>query len=300
MNFSDLNLDLQGVMRRTYANLLYKSTFMNFLNPAFMQVARSTGTPVIEVIKQMDTPLNQREGVEIKTALTNSLAGYNSVMVKLTDLALDYSFRISPIMTTTPLENVIQGQMDKKDSQIAKAIDTYGYKKLSNAITGYSDGSQAYSVGQVFKWAPATKDEYVDTVNTLKSILFDRDIYDGYQLGLISTEYAKYVSALTSIIKYETRTGVEAVDRGVVAAAYGVDTFEINSGVVPTGIKGFFGHAIAAVGDMFFSAMAQYNGNFPGFPGYWVLEGNILFGAEVVRPEAIIKLASTEVVKPTE
>ena len=295
MNFTDLNLDLQGVMKRTYANLLYKSTFMNFLNPEFMQVARSTGTPVIEIPLQKDTPLNKRDTAEIKTALTNSLATYSSVMVKLTELAMDYSFRISPIVTTTPLENVIQGQMDRKDSQIAKEIDKYGYKKLSDSITGLSDGSQAYSVGQVIKWAPTQKEEYVSTINKLKSILFDRDVYDGYQLGLISTEYANYVSALTSIIKYETRTGVEAVDRGIVAYAYGVDTFEINSGVVPIGVKGFFGNNIACVGDMFFSAMAQYNGNFPGFPGYWVLEGNILFGAEVVRPEAIIKLSDTEV-----
>lgn len=295
MNFTDLNLDLQGVMKRTYANLLYKSTFMNFLNPEFMQVARSTGTPVIEIPLQKDTPLNKRETAEIKTALTNSLAAYSSVMVKLTELAMDYSFRISPIVTTTPLENVIQGQMDRKDSQIAKEIDKYGYKKLSDSITGLTDGSQAYSVGQVIKWAPTKTEEYVSLVNNLKSILFDRDVYDGYQLGLISTEYANYVSALTSIIKYETRTGVEAVDRGIVAYAYGVDTFEINSGVVPTGVKGFFGNNIACVGDMFFSAMAQYNGNFQGFPGYWVLEGNILFGAEVVRPEAIIKLSATEV-----
>lgn len=295
MNFTDLNLDLQGVMKRTYANLLYKSTFMNFLNPEFMQVARSTGTPVIEIPLQKDTPLNKRETAEIKTALTNSLAAYGSVMVKLTELAMDYSFRISPIVTTTPLENVIQGQMDRKDSQIAKEIDKYGYKKLSDSITGLTDGSQAYSVGQVIKWAPAKTDEYVSLVNKLKAILFDRDVYDGYQLGLISTEYANYVSALSSIIKYETRTGVEAVDRGIVAYAYGVDTFEINSGVVPAGVKGFFGNNIACVGDMFFSAMAQYNGNFQGFPGYWVLEGNILFGAEVVRPEAIIKLSATEV-----
>lgn len=300
MNFTDLNLDLQGVMKRTYANLLYKSTFMNFLNPEFMQVARSTGTPVIEIPLQKDTPLNKRTTAEIKTALTNSLAAYGSVMVKLTELAMDYSFRISPIVTTTPLENVIQGQMDRKDSQIAKEIDKYGYKKLSDSITGLTDGSQAYSLGQVIKWAPTKTDEYVSLVNKLKSILFDRDVYDGYQLGLISTEYANYVSALTSIIKYETRTGVEAVDRGIVAYAYGVDTFEINSGVVQAGVKGFFGNNIACVGDMFFSAMAQYNGNFPGFPGYWVLEGNILFGAEVVRPEAIIKLADSEVVEPTE
>lgn len=295
MNFADLNLDLQGVMKRTYANLLYKSTFMNFLNPEFMQVARSTGTPVIEIPLQKDTPLNKRETAEIKTAITNSLAAYNSVIVKLTELALDYSFRISPIVTTSPLENVIQGQMDRKDSQVAKAIDEYGYSKLNTAITGKSDGSQAYSVGQVIQWAPANKEDYISLVNKLKAILFDRDVYDGYQMGLISTEYAEYVSALTSIIKYETRTGVEAVDRGTVAYAYGVDTFEINSTVVDAGVKGYFGNNIACVGDTYFSAMAQYNGNFPGFPGYWVLEGNILFGAEVVRPEAIIKLSDTAV-----
>ena len=55
---------------------------------------------------------------------------------------------------------------------------------------------------------------------------------------------------------------------------------------------GHGGNEIGAVGDIFFSSMAQYLGNYPGLPGYYVLEGNVLFGAEVVRPEAIIKLVS--------
>ena len=46
------------------------------------------------------------------------------------------------------------------------------------------------------------------------------------------------------------------------------------------------------VGDTFFSSMVEYNGNYPGFPGYYVVEGNVLFGAEVVRPEAIVKLTA--------
>lgn len=293
MNFTDLNLDLQAVSRRTYMNLLYRSTFMNFLNSAYMEVARSTGTPIIEIPLETDTPLNKRSTKEIKTALTSSLATYNSIKVDLTELALDYSFRISPIITTTKIENVLEGQMNKKDSQIAKAIDTYGYKKLDEEITGKSDGSQAYSLGQVIAFNPTNKEEYISIINSLKAILFDRDIYEGYQLGLISTVYADYVSAFTQIIKYESRTGVEAIDRGVVAAALGVDTFEINSTVVPAGVRGFFGSEIATVGDTYFSAMTQYPGNYPGFPGYFCIEGNILFGAKVVRPEAMIKLVDT-------
>ena len=39
--------------------------------------------------------------------------------------------------------------------------------------------------------------------------------------------------------------------------------------------------------------MAQYNGNYPSYPGYFVVEGNVMFGAKVVRPEAIIKLVET-------
>lgn len=86
----------------------------------------------------------------------------------------------------------------------------------------------------------------------------------------------------------------------MVGVAYGIDTFEINDNAVldadtnaATNIKGFFANKIGAVGDMYFSSMAQYLGNYPGFPGYYVLEGNILFGAEVIRPEAIIKLVGS-------
>lgn len=299
MNFTDLNLDLQAVAKRTYMNLLYRSTFMNFLNSSFMEVARSTGTPIIEIPLENDTPLNKRTTSEIKTAVTNTLATYNSKKVDLTELAMDYSFRISPIITTSKVENVLQGQMDKKDSQIAKEIDKYGYAKLNTAITGKADGSQAYSLGQVVEFAPEKKEDYISIVNNLKADLFDRDIYDGYLMGLSSKAYADYVSAFTQIIKYESRTGVESIDRGIVAQALGVDTFEINSTVLPEKVKGYFGSEIATVGDTYFSAMAQYPGNYPGFPGYFCLEGNILFGADVVRPEALIKLIDKVVAEDT-
>jgi hypothetical protein len=36
--------------------------------------------------------------------------------------------------------------------------------------------------------------------------------------------------------------------------------------------------------------MQIFNGNYPGFPGYFVIESNILFGAKVVEQNAIIKL----------
>jgi len=42
--------------------------------------------------------------------------------------------------------------------------------------------------------------------------------------------------------------------------------------------------------DFYFSSFVEYNGNYPGFPGYYVMEGNIMFGAKVVEEKAIIKL----------
>lgn len=291
MNFKTLNVDLQAVAQRAYMSLYYKSTFMNFLNTSYMQTNRST--PIIEIIKTVATTVNERETTEIMNPLTPELATYNPAFVNLTELAMDYSFRVSPVITNSAVMGVIEDQIKLKDSALSKKIDVYGYKKLNTRINGASDGSMAYTNGQCKVWAPANKEAYIDIVNELKAVLFDRDVYDGYMLGLESIEYAKMVSALTAIIKYETRTGVEAIDRGTFAYAYGVDIFQINSKVLEGNVKGYFGNEIAAVGDLYFTAMSEFPGNYPGYPGYYVLEGNILFGAEVVRPEAMIKLVDS-------
>ena len=295
MNFTNINLDLQAVAKRTYENIYYQSTFMNFLDDSWMQVARATGTPIIEVVKQIAPTINKRSNVEITTTLTPTLTTYNSVKVDLTELPLDYSFSISPLMIGTNIEGTLEGQMRLKDSAIANQIDTYGYGKLNTAITGKTDGSEAYTDGQVVVWAPSTQQDYINYLNQYKMILFNRNVTTDYMLGLEAVNYGNLVAALTSILKYETRAGVEGVDRGVVANAYGVDIFPINTAVIGSGVLGYFANKIACVGDMFFSSMAQYNGNYPGLPGYFVLEGNIMFGAEVVRPEAILKLAATAV-----
>lgn len=291
MNFATLNVDLQAVAQRAYMSLYYKSTFMNFLNTSYMQTNRST--PIIEIIKTVATAVNERETTEIMNPLTPELATYNPAFVNLTELAMDYSFRVSPVISNSAVMGVIEDQIKLKDSALSKKIDVYGYKKLNTRINGASDGSMAYTNGQCKVWAPANKEAYIDIVNELKAILFDRDVYDGYMLGLESIEYAKMVSALTAIIKYETRTGVEAIDRGTFAYAYGVDIFQINSKVLEGNVKGYFGNEIAAVGDLYFTTMSEFPGNYPGYPGYYVLEGNILFGAEVVRPEAMIKLVDS-------
>lgn len=299
MNFTGINLDLQSVMRRTYENLLYQSSFMNFLNRSFMEVARQTGTPIIEVIKQTDTPLNIRDNVEINAPINSTLAVYNSVKVDLTQLAMDYSFRISPLMIGTNIANTLEGQINLKDSQVAFAIDQFGYGKFNESIVGSADGSMAYTDGQCSIWAPSDGTETIELINDLKALLFDRKVYGGYLLGLSSQAYAYYVSSLTSILKFETRAGVEGVDAGQIAEAYGVSAFQINSNALKTkdgkatNVIGYFANEIGAVGDMFFSSMAQYLGNYPGLPGYYVLEGNIMFGADVVRPEAIIKLVDS-------
>lgn len=300
MNFTGVNLDLQGLMKRVYANLLYQSQFYKMLSRSDMEVTR-TGTPIIEVIKQLDTTLNIRDNVEIANeGLKTELAKYQSVKVDLTELAMDYSFRISPIVMGSGIERAIEGQIELKNAQVAKNIDIYGFNKLNSDITGSADGSMAYTDGQIAKWAPASETETIELINDLKSKLFDRDIYDGYLLGLGSDAYSYFISSLTSILKYETRAGVEGVDMGQIADAYGVSVFQINSNVVAkdknkqdTNVVGYFANEVGVVGDTFWSSFAQYDGNYPGFPGYFVLEGNIMFGAKTVRPEAVIKLVES-------
>lgn len=300
MNFTGVNLDLQGLMKRTYANLLYNSQFYKMLNRRFFEVGR-TGTPIIEVVKQLDTALNVRNNVEIaQGGITNELATYNSVKVDLTELAMDYSFRVSPIVMGSGIERAIEGQIELKEAQISRQIDVYGFNKLNADITGPQDGSMAYTDGQCTKWTPSNGTETIELINDLKSKLFDRNIYDGYLLGLSSNAYAYFISSLTSVLKYETRAGVEGVDMGQVADAYGVSVFQINSNVIEkdkqgneTNVVGYFANEVGTVGDTFWSSFAQYNGNFPGYPGYFVVEGNVMFGAKVVRPEAIIKLVES-------
>ena len=300
MNFTGVNLDLQGLMKRTYANLLYNSQFYKMLDRRWFEVGR-TGTPIIEVVKQLDTTLNVRNNVEIaQGGITNELATYNSVKVDLTELPMDYSFRVSPIVMGSGIERAIEGQIELKEAQIARQIDVYGFNKLNADITGPQDGSMAYTDGQCTKWAPSNGTETIELINDLKSKLFDRNIYDGYLLGLSSNAFAYFVSSLTSVLKYETRAGVEGVDMGQVADAYGVSVFQINSNVIEkdkdgkdTNVVGYFANEVGTVGDTFWSSMAQYNGNYPSYPGYFVVEGNVMFGAKVVRPEAVIKLVDT-------
>lgn len=281
-NFTQIGLDLQGVMKRTYANLLYRSTFYNFLNEYYIGDIRQTGTPRIEIIKQNATTVNTRENPEIADngALSPALATYGNVIVDLTELAMDYSFRIPVLVVGSNIAGAIDEQIRINDATIANKIDVYGFNVLANGVTNEK------------QWAPSTKEEYISILNELKAQLFNVDVYDTYRLGLTAVEYGNLVSALTSILKFETLAGVEGVDRGDIANAYGIDIFPINANVLTNDEIGYFGSPVATVGDTFFSDMVAYNGNYPGFPGYYVVEGNILFGAKVVRPEAMIKLVS--------
>ena len=274
------SLDLQSVAKRIYYALIYRSTFYKFLNESYIGELRNAGTPMIEVLKSKDASINVRETKEISSALTPSLLGYNSVKVDLTDLPMDYSIRIPILVSGSNFANTLEDAMDKKDAAIAAAVDTYGFGVLADEVS------------QAAQWAPVDAAGYISTLNGLKSTLFNKNVFDSYRLGLGATEYANLVSALTTILKFETMTGVEGVDRGVVANAYGVEIFPINDNMLD-GVIGYFFNPIAVVGDSFFDSFAQYPGNYPGFPGYYVMEGNILFGAKVVEPNAIIKLQET-------
>ena len=287
---SQLNIDLQAFVKRVYDSLLYNSTFYNFLNENYIGEIRQTGAPIIEVIKTTPVSVNTRDTAEITSALTPTLSTYSSVKVDLTELAMDYSIRVPVSVVGSDITNALQDVIDLKDSAVAKQIDTYGYAKLKGSVT------------QAFQWAPADAAGYITALNTLRAKLFNKDVYGGYRLGLDAEEYANYVSALTSILKFETMSGVEGVDRGIIARAYGIDAFEINSNYVnpvvadhSETVKGYFFNSVAVVGDTFFGSFVQWNGDYPGFPGYYVIEGNMMFGADVVRGDAIIKLQSDAV-----
>lgn len=287
---SQLNIDLQAFVKRVYDSLLYNSTFFNFLNENYIGEVRQTGAPIIEVIKTTPMSVNVRETAEIQSALAPALSTYSSVKVDLTELPMDYSIRVPVTVVGSDITNALQDVIDLKDSAIAKQIDTYGYAKLKGSVT------------QAFQWNPANQQGYIDALNKLRATLFNKDVYGGYRLGLDALEYANYVSALTSILKFETMAGVEGVDRGIIARAYGVDAFEINSNYVnpvvadhSETVKGYFFNSTAVVGDAFFDSFVQYNGNYPGFPGYYVIEGNMMFGASVIDGNRIIKLQSESV-----
>jgi len=279
MNYTEVNLDLQSVAKRIYDSLLYRSAFYKMLNPNYIGELRNAGTPMIEVLKSNDTSVNVRETKEIATALTPALQGYSSVKVDLTELPMDYSIRIPVLVAGSNFVNTLEDAMDKKDQAVAKAIDTYGFGKLATGVSATS------------VWNPTTKEEYIDALNNLKAILFNKNVYEGYRLALSATENAKLIAALTSILKFETEVGVKGVDMGVVNEAYGIEIFPVNDTVIGTA-KGYFFNNLAIVGDSFFDSMVAYNGNYPGFPGYYVIESNILFGAEIVNQNAIIKLIS--------
>lgn len=287
---SELNIDLQAFVKRVYDSLLYNSTFYNFLNENYIGEIRQTGAPIIEVIKTTPVSVNVRSTAEIQSALAPALSTYSSVKVDLTDLPMDYSIRVPVSVVGSDITNAIQDVVDLKDSAIAKQIDAYGYAMLKGGAT------------QAFQWAPANQQGYIDALNTLRAKLFNKDVYGDYRIGLDALEYANYVSALTSILKYETLQGVEGVDRGIVARAYGIDAFEINSNYInPTveghaeTVKGYFFNSSAVAGDTFFDSFVQWNGNYPGFPGYYVIEGNMMFGAKIIDANRIIKLQSEAV-----
>ena len=293
-NFNQIGLDLQSVMKRTYANLLYRSSFYNFLNEFYIGSIRETGTPIIEVIKQNKTSINTRDYVEMTSAVTPALVNYKPVKVDLTQLKMDYSFRLPVAVIGSNIMNAIDEAIRLNDSELEVKIDTFGYDKLADTITGDRTASKtAYDTGTIYTWAPANKEGYISALNTLKSKLFNLNVYDTYRLGLEAEEYGNLVSALTSVLHFETLAGVEGVDRGDIARAYGIDIFAINSNVLTNSEKGYFASPVGTVGDTFFASMVEYNGNYPGFPGYYVVEGNVLFGAEVVRPEAVIKLVAS-------
>ena len=234
MNFTEVNLDLQSVAKRIYDSLLYNSQFYKMLNPNYIGEIRNAGTPMIEVIQSTDTTVHVRETKEIATALTPSLQGYRSVKVDLTELPMDYSIRIPVLVAGSNLINVLEDAMAKKDQAVAKQVDTYGFGMLEDTVTNEA------------VWLPADQAGYISALNTLKATLFNKNVYDGYRLALSATEYANLVSALTSILKFETAVGVKGVDMGTVSEAYGIEIYPVNDTMLGDA-KGYFYNNLAVV-----------------------------------------------------
>lgn len=275
--YSELNLDLQAFAKRTYESILYNSTFYKFLNGAYIGTLRQTGAPVIEIVKTDTLSVHVRSTKEIQNALDPALTTYTHTMVDLTELNMDYAIRVPIMVTGSDITNAIQDAADLEDSAIAKQIDTYGYGKLANATM------------DEFEWDPATQQDYINNLTALKAKLFNKDVYGDYRLGLGAEEYGRLVASLTSVLKFETLAGREGVDMGEVGKAYGVDAiFPINDAML-TDVKGYFFNPMAVVGDTFFSAFVQTASDIR-YPGYYCLSGTQSFGAEVVRPEAIVRL----------
>lgn len=277
--YSEINLDLQAFAKRVYDSYLYQSTFYNFLNPNYIGTIRQTGAPVIEIAKQNPVTAHVRSTKEIQTALDPQLTTYSHTMVDLTELNLDYAIRVPMMVTGSDITNAIQEAADLQDAANAEAIDIYGYNKLAAA-----------NIDEV-EWNPSTKDEYIELLNSLKAKLFNKKVTGEYRLGLGATEYAKLVSALTTILKFETPEGVRGVTMGEVASVYGIGyVFEINDNVL-NGEVGYFFNPMSVVGDTFISAMVQTSSDIR-YPGYFCLSGTQSFGAEVVRSEGIVRLVS--------
>ena len=272
----EIGLDLQAFAKRVYDSILYQSTFYNFLNMNYIGELRQTGAPVIEIAKTKPLSAHKRSTVEIQNDLTIALTEYNRSVVDLTELKLDYAIRVPVAVAGSDITNAIQDAADLEDSAIAEAIDEYGYEKLAST-----------TMDEV-EWNPSTDKEYAGLLNGLRAKLFNKKITGNYRLGLGAVEYAKLVSALTQIIHYENVSVNGALTLGEMANVYGINIFEINDNVLDD-VKGYFFNPIAVVGDTFFSAFVQ-TANDIRLPGYYCLSGNQLFGAEVVRPEAIVRL----------
>lgn len=280
-NYTSIGLDLQSVVKRTYENLLYRSSFTNFLNTDYLGVIRQTGAPTLEVVVQAATTVNSGSTPVRSSALTPTLATYTQKTIDLAELRCDYSFRVPSLITEAGIAGIIDGQISLQDAEIALNVDKYGYDKLNDA-------------GLTTKnWAPATAEAYVEAINACKAALFNNRVYDRYKLGLTSTEYANLVSAMVSLLKFETPQGVRGVVEGEIANAFGVDIFPINASALTNSEKGYFASEIATAGDFYFSSFVEYNGNYPGFPGDYVVEGAVLFGAEVIQKNAALQLVAS-------
>lgn len=242
--YSEINLDLQAFANRVYDSILYQSTFYNFLNPNYIGTLRQTGAPVIEVPKTVAMSVNVRQTKEIQNRLNPALTQYEHTMVDLTELNMDYSIRIPLMVAGSDIANAIQDAADLEDSAIAEQIDTYGYGKLAAANIDEAE------------WNPATKEDYITTLNGLRATLFNKKVTGDYRLGLGAVEYANLVSALTSVIKFENMEINEGVSLGEIARVYGISVFEINDNVLTD--VGYFFNPIAVVGDTFFSAFVQH------------------------------------------
>ena len=107
-----------------------------------------------------------------------------------------------------------------------------------------------------------------------------------FNINVTPNDIEEYLSSEVQVFDGKTEVPKDSILKTNELLKMGNETYPI---AVLGDVKGYFFNPMAIVGDAFFDAFVQHVSP-QGWPGYFVFEGNILFGAKVVEKKAIFKL----------